>query len=161
MLLLLPVGPAVSSCTSRASGSLKYGGSLHFSFGGSTIKWSGTALESSTQINRNLFKHCFLAVAVCDGPVPHFVQKPAPYRPNLKFVLLRSFRLGLLGTRGLEDQRPGPWVCRLVAPPLGCPLIIRGLLLRLGRLFPAGKRRSLSLFSRQFSKVFCSGSGRP
>ncbi len=43
----------VSSCNSRASGSLKYGGGLRFSFGGSTIKWSGTACEPSTLVNRN------------------------------------------------------------------------------------------------------------
>ncbi len=34
---------------------------------------------------------------------------------------LRAFRLGVVRTRGLEDQRPCPWVCRLMAPgpPLG------------------------------------------
>ncbi len=61
---------------------------------------------------------------------------------------LRVFSLGLLRTRGLEEQRPCPRVCRLVVPgpPLGVlfglkSLVIRGVLLRLGRLFAAGKHR--------------------
>ncbi len=79
---------------------------------------------------------------------------------------LRAFRLVFLRTRGLGDQRPCPWACRLEAPrpPLEPAFYLKSLILncaliRLGRLFAAGFVPRPP-FSRQLSKVFCSGSGR-
>ncbi len=43
-----------------------------------------------------------------------YVKYPSPKPYDL--VFLRVFRLGLLRTGGLEEQRPCPWVCLLVAP---------------------------------------------